>query len=507
MKTFATPIAMVLLLTCSLVALGRPFIPWDSWWYHLPFSARLWNIGGGAESFHLSPLVYGRWLGNPKAWEWIQGLVWWLTGSLYAIIVPQLLLCAAYFAYVSREYRVPLSWVVLAFFASPMLFIHFRSTYLDLPTGICVALGLLLLLDLLEQARTPGRAFPWLRGIGCIALLGLAGNIKYQGLIASLAVSGIVGIVYLFARNIPASIRVRLLAVLLIGVLVALASAIRNEFVFGNPMYPLSVRVHDAVIFEGPERAEGDAYPPTYRLAGDNVISLPQPVDFLLSATELDWTLRGTPTWYSIDSSAGMSFPQRGTGGSRTGGWGGLFFIANACLLIAQALRLRREPDQKQRLLVICTLILLVATAAIPRSHELRYWLYIPLLLIPVNLRYLRARYPSGVISGALVALMVYGVVHTLISPNANLLPANTISVARARAATPPEIVHALETTGRYCYPMDVTSLLPDDGAATDYSVFRDRNAIDSEIFRYSRAVTGLPGFISGIAADCPGTH
>jgi hypothetical protein len=495
-------IAIVLLVGCSILALGRPFIPWDSWWYHLPFSSRLWNIGGGAESFHLSPLITARWLGYPKTWEWVQGFAWAITGTLYAIIVPQLLLCAAYFAYISRAHRIPLSWVIFAFFASPMLFIHFQATYLDLPAAICVALGFFLLFDLLEDVRTPDRRFPWLKGAACIASMGLAGNIKFQALLAVLCVCGIVGVVYLFARDIAVRLRASLLAVLVIAALAAGLSAFRNGVVLGNPVYPLAIKVHDTLLFDGPETPDGDAHYPDYRFTSARLISLPLPINFILSATELDWTLRGIPSWYNIDSSAGMSFPQRGTAGSRTGGWGGLFFITNACLLLFQLLRLRHEPDRTQRLLVVSTLLLLAATSAFPRSHELRYWLYVPLVLIPVNLRYLSRHYRGAPVTAALAFLMAYGVIHTLASPNSDLYSRRTVSVAQSRAQTPPEIAHALQSMGRYCYPTDVSSLLP-EGLVADSSPFRNRSAIDSAIFRYSSAVTDLPGFISGVAADC----
>jgi hypothetical protein len=131
--------AFATLLVCSLLALYRPLIEYDSWWYHLPFSSRIWGIGGGAETFHRSGVVSARWAGFPKAWEWLQGLAWWATGTLRAIVIPQLLLCAAYFSHVTSTHRVPLSWMILAFFASPMFFIHFQATYLDLPAAICVA--------------------------------------------------------------------------------------------------------------------------------------------------------------------------------------------------------------------------------------------------------------------------------------------------------------------------------------------------------------------------------
>ncbi len=96
--------------------------------------------------------MYEVWLGFPKLWEWIEGLFWWASGSLNSVIVPQLLLCLFYFYYVSRDFRVPKAYVVLAFFSSPMLFVHFESTLLDLPAGIANALAFFMLSTLIDDA-------------------------------------------------------------------------------------------------------------------------------------------------------------------------------------------------------------------------------------------------------------------------------------------------------------------------------------------------------------------
>jgi hypothetical protein len=479
--------AFATLLVCSLLALYRPLIEYDSWWYHLPFSSRIWGIGGGAETFHLSGVLSDRWVGFPKAWEWIQGLAWWATGSLRAIVIPQLLLCAAYFSYTSTH-RVPLSWMILAFFASPMLFIHFQATYLDLPAAICVALGFLLVVDLIADGRISGQPFPWLRAIAAITCLGLAGNIKYQALIGALCVSGVLLFVCVLATGIPLKRRAALVVVVLIADLIASAPALWNQFAHHDPFYPLELQVHGKTIFAGPEDPEVDARYPTYARypswklgsAPGPQISLPSPVNFFLSATELDWTLRGVAPWYNVDSNT-SELPRQG-GPGRTGGWGGVFVFVTGCLLVLQLFRLRSEDDSRQRLLVIATLAVIAATSCLPRAHELRYWLYVPLILIPVNLRYLSRRYQSAIVAGVLFVLMAYGVALTVLSPNSELLTAHPSSAAALRAAMPPKVARALRETGRYC------------------------TADDDELpFRFSSAVTGVAGLVSSIATDCGG--
>src|SRR5208282_4260507 len=96
----------------------------------------------------LNPSTYARWLGFPKSWELIQGLFWYGFGSINAVVVPQIVLCLIYFYYAYRTLGIPVAYTILAFFSSPMLLGHFESTYPDLPAGIGIALGFLVLTGL-----------------------------------------------------------------------------------------------------------------------------------------------------------------------------------------------------------------------------------------------------------------------------------------------------------------------------------------------------------------------
>ena len=78
-----------------------------------------------------------------------------------------------------------------------------------------------------------------------------------------------------------------------------------------------------------------------------------------------------------------------------------------------------------------------------------------------------------------MLALMAYGVAEAVLSPESDLLTTRRISKAALHADMPPRITQALRATGRYCDP-------PDQG-----------------LFRYSEAVTGVPGLLSRVAKDC----
>jgi hypothetical protein len=466
-----------LLLGCAALAVARPMIAYDSWMYHLPFSAYLFGIGGGAASFHLDPLGADRWIGFPKAWEWLEGLAWSFAGSLHAAVLPQLMLCLTYFLGVARTWAVPAHWLVLGFFASPLLALHFQALLVDLPTGLAASLGFFLLLDIVTDSITPERHFSWWRAAGAVMALGLAGNIKYQGVLAVGAISMTVAVVAVTVRGVRWRAFGRLAAVLALANTLAAGTMIANLARHGDPFYPIAVKAFGATVFAGPEDPETDASYPTYLLTGSREIRLPGPIDFLLSVTELDWTLRGVAPWYNVDMVTGRS-PRRGAP-SRTGGLGILFVFFNGVVLATQLVRLRAETEPRQRNLVLAAALLAVVTACLPRSHELRYWLYLPLILLPINLRYLHRSSLGRATPVVLVALMAVGMAQAVLSPKSAMLTPHPVSMAALRAAVPDPVARALRETGRFCDPDDQT------------------------VFRFSEAVTGLAGLVSMRAEDC----
>lgn len=471
--------AWLLLLGLTGLAAVRPVIGYDSWWYHLPFSSFIWNIGGGAGGFHLDDTSYQRWQGFPLLWEAIQGLFWLGTGSIRAIILPQLLLCFVYFAYVRRALDVPTPWVVLGFFACPMLLIHFQSTYLDLASGASIALMFFVLTLLVADARNGKPLCSWQQAVGVVAMAAIAGNTKYQGLLACLSLSTIMMVGCLAVPRLGTRQRCLLAALLVLANLAAGASALANLARHGNPFYPIQVQVLGKVVFDGPESPNLTAEHPSYLLSGSREVSLPGPVNFVLSATEFDWVLRGVAPWYNIDSVSGRS-PRRGPP-SRTGGWGSVFVLLNIGLLLTQVVSFARIADQRQRLLVVNAVLLTLVTACLPRAHELRYWLYLPLVLMPVNLRFLYGRWGGGnkPIQAMLLAVAFYGVALAFLSPKSELLSAAAVTEADRQHQAPPTIMETLARTGRFCDPSD------------------------DLLFRYSTAVTGIPGILSRNAEDC----
>ncbi|MFT3731443.1 MAG: hypothetical protein QM780_08465 [Hyphomicrobium sp.] len=463
-------LAMALLGSATILAVVRPLIEADAWEYHLPFSARLWDLGGGKASFHLNAKTEARWDGFPLAWEWVQGLFWAATSSLRATIVPQLVLCFAYFAYVRHVLNFPIFWNILGFFACPMLFIHFESTYFDLPAGLCLAIGFFALFAVLRDLRLG--IFSRMHASVALASLGLAGNIKFQSLLSCYLIIGIAALFYLFNNGLNRGYRGYFLGLLAACTVLASTSVASNFVRHQNPFYPAQIQLGNAVVFSGPENVKAESPSPTYQIF-HKVVTLPGPINFFLSITEFDWALRGVVPSYTIDSWGG-DIPQRG-GPGRTGGWGSLFATLNFFIIVLQIFMTSKKEDERQHQLALACLLLIVGTSFFPIAHELRYWLCIPLIMVPVNLKFLYERLNGPITLSALGAMTAYGVMQVLSSPFSHVV----LGTGNFSQEAPAPLIAALQKTGRYCAPYG------------DY------------IFRFSEAVTGRPGLLSNDPKDC----
>ena len=277
-------LACLVLLLIARATLA-PIISYNFWWYHLPFASCLWNIGGGCDSFRMDARLLGRFQGFPKLWELVQGGVWSATGVLGSIVLPQLLLCAAYFWTCVRELRVPAGQLAIVFLSCPMIVLHFCSTNNDLPGAFAIAIGFFLFTGLLATAASEPSWPVGSKVAGAVTALMVAGNIKYQSQLGCLATTAALGVVWLSARGIATGRRVLLLLILVIATVAASSWAIANYLRFDNPFYPFQVSVAGRTVFRGPENRSIDAEPPAYLIYGSGKVWFPEPVNFVLSLT------------------------------------------------------------------------------------------------------------------------------------------------------------------------------------------------------------------------------
>jgi hypothetical protein len=405
-------LAPAVLALVIVSAFSRPLFYWDSWAYHLPFSALLWDIGDASRVFVLGEEMRWRYEGFPLLAELVQGALWKLTGSIKATALINAVALAAFVLAAGKSLRLSVPLLTFSTLAVPLVALHATSNYIDLFVGVCVCFQALAAVKLLAACRgltpvLPGFVLPgsvpglmlgrppfvapiplrtkaraphawWLAAY--VAAAAAAGNSKFNGLILSFAISAFV-LAYLFIdRRALGGPRVKVAAcTVALACILAAATSERNAWRFGNPVYPVDTRVV-GVHLRGPD-SEYRNYPDYTAPLG----VLARPANWLLSISEIDWIVRGVDHDYTLDLATGDK-PGR-YGPARTGGDWGALVIASVLLALVLAVLARRRNAaalRSHRSLLALFAWLSVATAFSPQSHELRYSLHWPLLLMVV---------------------------------------------------------------------------------------------------------------------------
>jgi hypothetical protein len=362
-----------------VASVARPLFYWDSWAYHLPFSALLWDIGGARHAFVLSDEMRVRYDGFPLLAEFIQGALWKLIGSINATALINPAALAVFVAVSVRALKANAAVLVFGALAVPLVAMHALSTYIDLFVGACVALQAVAAVKIERTLRDRGeRLWPWLALFAANAAL--AGNAKITAVVMSAAIGGFLAAYLVLTRaGIERRRLVGVMLVVLAAAVLASATLVKNVHRHGNPVYPFDTTVA-GIRLHGPE-PEYRSYPSYTARFGP----LARPVNWTLSVSDLDWAIRGSAPRYTIDMAAGEDTAQ-GTP-ARTGGYFGPLVAASLVLAASLALRVARSNPlawRRQRFTVALFLFVSAVTAFMPQSHELRYHLHWPLMLMLV---------------------------------------------------------------------------------------------------------------------------
>ena len=378
--------AIATLALVVLASLLRPVVPWDSWAYHLPFSAWLWDIGDARRTFILGEQLSARYAGFPLFAEFLQGALWKASGSMAAsTLVNSASLCALVAA-AGIVIRGSLPIMAFGSLSIPLVAFHSTSNYIDLFVAVMICLQVLAAWQLERRARQAHPA-PMRRTLGgwsgiFILAAAAAGNSKFQALVVSMAVSSFLALYLISNRaQLVRGVLPRLVLVLALASVLSLATAARNTVAFGNPFYPVRISLPALGVTLPGTEVEYVSHPNYAESLG----AMSRPIYWVLSVTEIDWQVRQVPATYNIDANAGDQARRFGPG--RTGGtWGP--FIACCCslLLWLSMLAFRRNPAGFQAgvFILLLFIFLTVLTAFMPQSHEIRYYLYWPILLLLV---------------------------------------------------------------------------------------------------------------------------
>ncbi len=349
-------LAFLGVLAASLHDASQAF---DSWYYHLPFAARLAGLLP-ASSYIFHPANQARFEGLPLLAELFQGLLWRATGRAESanLVAFSAIPLVAWF--LRRRWQVPPHLSFLGLLAVPLVQTHASSCYVDLPGNAAAATLVLLVVDAYAEAPPLSRRDVLL----ALLLCATAANIKPLLLPA-------VGVCLLaiFARVArERSSRPLAIAMVLASPLV-LFTPLKNLVAHDNPFYPVGTRLL-GLSLPGPE--EPYASSPAW-LGG-----YPRPLRFLVSILEIGIRPLDDPRRWTVD----QWMPEE-TGGNRLGGFFGAYVVVLVALLVY---RVARGTSRRDRVAGVVFALFTALLACMPQSHELRYYMSWMMVLVCLNL-------------------------------------------------------------------------------------------------------------------------
>jgi hypothetical protein len=351
-------------------------LSWDSIAYHTPFAARLWGICDDA-CFRMASNLEVAYQSFPKADEYLQGLLWRLTGAPEATNFVGLIFLVGFIFYIAWFFRVDWGWATISLLAVPMIQIHATASYIDLAPNIAATIGILSVLLLLIYPERVGLLALGLFAASMIFL----GNARLQ--LTPIATLLIVIVTVILMQKSRSEVDMEICLpdlrfILALGSLLmvlTLGNTIKNLIEFGSPFYPVEVKVGGHTIFFGPWKANAD------NSLSFQLHSAPSSLRWLLSILDFRaFDGRYTPYTYDqgdVDQSL-WSF--------RMGGysvWSVLFSLSFLILFLVQ--RNRSSVAFK----ITTTAIVAANTVSVivmPAAHGLRYYMYWIISLVSINL-------------------------------------------------------------------------------------------------------------------------
>jgi uncharacterized membrane protein (GlpM family) len=384
-------VAVVLLGLLTLRAF-HTFDPYyDSVAYHLPFAARLAGICD-ENCFQMSEYLEAAYDGFPKLIHLLQGLVWRITGRAQSVDLVNLAAIGAFCVFLRQGFGVPAVWTFCALIAVPLVQIHATSAYVDLPVNCAAAMAIM---SVFACARDPQR-FGWPALAVLFASLAVAANGKPQMIGVVVPIAGVFAVLafYLLATGRavgPFAPRraagwLGLSVVLMVAALVSAATLIGNALEYGNPVYPIRISFF-GVTFDGPidgthigSDSLHDAWQP-----------VPSPLRWVASVLEFGaHSYRAVPWTYDQGYCPDM-LAWRDCGGPAGYGFGtvvesfrmGGYFVGYVlALLVFLGWSIAAQPQRLRRLYVSAFAGTTLLAALLPRSHELRYYMFWMLVLV-----------------------------------------------------------------------------------------------------------------------------
>ena len=482
-----------LLLLRALLTVDPYF---DSFAYHLPFAARLAGLCPET-CYRLGDYLEAAYDGFPKLFHIFQGLVWRLTGLPQAVDVLNVGALVLFCLFLRRWFRVPAAWTVCALLAVPLIQIHATSTYIDLPVNLAAAAAILALTALI---RAP-EAFGWPKLLVLVGCLVFAANSKPQ----MLGVAGPAALLFaMLAVTSLASGRplgpfgpgrvtswIGLACFLLVvaaGVGVTLAE---NALTHGNPVYPLRVAL-PGLILDGPIDALStpeDSLAETWR-------PFPSPLRWLISVLEIGaYGFREVP--WTVDQGyceTALAWKDCWRPPNASFHMGGYFVPYVLGLVAFLGWQLASKRGRDARIFVTTFIGTTLLAACLPRSHELRYYLFWVIVLIALCLIVVFDQPDSQARAGANARGLLATVVIVALS--------SVLLMTQARYVTP--IGRNMEMLIGTLGVRERVAAIPDGGIVCVDSGWQPFTFLFAPIFHPGRSYTVYDGYIGPCRAVVP---
>lgn len=348
---------------------------YDTWWYHLPFAARIWGIVP-VEKFTPESVIQYRFSGFPLLAHWLQGLLWFITGRVQAANLVCFFSLIIYFVFLKIYFQVPLYLSIISLLAIPLVLTHATSSYVDLPGNIGISVLVMMTYLLFREKQLPSQRDAIVMFLGAAT----AANIKPQLQPLTFLVCCVIGLRLLWLHfKQPSTLKPNLGKIVPIAFLASLlifATPVKNIVLHSNPFYPIQIKVAGVVL-------NHELVPKTYQEGN-------RPQKWLDSVLEIT-----SPPWWTTDQWNGGddNYMDRG------GGFFGAYVIFNLLFLIGftiHELIQNRQLSQEMgsidsRTALVTALVMSIVPANFPQSHELRYFMFWMICLVSLNL-YLLSR-------------------------------------------------------------------------------------------------------------------
>jgi hypothetical protein len=380
--------------------------------YHYPFAA----LRGGLGIPYVLPESMQRvYEGFPPLPHLVQGALWRITGAMSAAGAANFIALLLFITVGHWALRAPAWLLTLGALTVPHVIIQSGSGYVDLFANVGLALATVVIIAALvwpedgDRSRVP------------IAVLGLAASAWSKFQLAPLVGVAFVALFCLSVWRPRAGLgpRRRALTWILAGAAVASAPYGKNALVYGNPFWPVRVPV------------VGERLPYTFVNADSlqrprALVALPQPVLFAHSLFEIDHPRRYAhrPRWIIDQGNAEIAFRM-----------GGYWSVGLACSLGISLLGTLLVGGRRAAHGVLAIMGMFAIVSVMPQSHELRYYLFLPLTLVAwgaMLVAQLRERRPLLTLTVAMLTIGGWGY---MVSENRSYYqqaPLNALAAATA---------------------------------------------------------------------------